>query len=121
MDKEGYKQWYCSKFPPTTEFATQDETIPNNATNVVWAKVEAFHTATIADHLLFAAAKRETQESILAFVEDTWFRKMREPTTFYTAMALSELLDQLQTLCGGLHDINVLALQNEMQIYHLGM
>ena len=36
-------------------------------------------------------------------------------------MVLSELLDYLKTLCVGLHTINVLAMQNEMQHYHMDM
>ena len=50
-----------------------------------------------------------------------WVRKLREPVTFYTAVAPFELLDHLQPLCGGLHALDVLAPQNTIQYYHLGM
>ena len=43
-DKEVYKQRYLAKFPNPTKLAIYDETIPNNATNVVQAKAEAIHT-----------------------------------------------------------------------------
>ena len=47
MDKYNYKQRYWAKFPRTTKPAVYDDTIPNNATNVVWAKAEAVRTAKI--------------------------------------------------------------------------
>ena len=112
MDEDNYKQWYRAKLPMTTKPAIYDETIPNNAMNVVQAKAEAICLAKIADYLLFTAAKHETHDFILAVVEDTWVRKFRELITFCTVVAPSELLDHLQTLFGGLHAINVLALQN---------
>ena len=76
------------------------------------SKGEAVHTANIADYQIFAAAKRETRDFILAIVDDTWVRKLREPITFYTAVEPSEILDHLQKLCGGLHALDVFVLQN---------
>ena len=50
MDKDDYKLRYGAKFPKTTRPSVYDEDISNNATNVVWAKAEAFHTAKIVDY-----------------------------------------------------------------------
>ena len=110
IEEENYKQHYRAKFPMPTKPAVCDETIPSNATYVVQAKDEAVHTAKIADYLLFAAAKRETCDFILVVVEDTWVCKLCESVTFYTSVVSSELLYHLQTLCGGLHALNFLAL-----------
>ena len=77
--------------------------------------------AEIVDYQLFAATKRETLYFILAVVGDTWLCKFREPVTFYTDMKPSELLNLLKTLCSSSHALDVLALQNEMQHYHLYM
>ena len=68
--------------------------------------------AKIADCLLFATAKHETCDFILVVVEDTWVCELRETVTFYTVVAPSKILDHYQTLCGGLHVLNVLSLQN---------
>ena len=57
MDEDDYQQRYRAKFPTPTKPAVYDETIPNNAMNVVQAKAEDVHTANIMDYLLFAAAK----------------------------------------------------------------
>ena len=77
--------------------------------------------AKIADYLLFAAAERETRDFILTVVEDIWFRKFREPIMFYTTISPSNILAHLKTPCGGLHALDVLALQNEIQHYHMYM
>ena len=58
LEEDDYKYQYRSKLPTPTNPAAYDEMIPKNATNAVRAKAEAFHTAKIADYLLFAAAKR---------------------------------------------------------------
>ena len=54
---------------------------------------------------------------ILVVVEDTWVHKLRESITLYTAVLPSELLSHLQVLCGGLHALDVIALQNEINHY----
>ena len=58
--------------------------------------------------------RRQTKKRnfILAVIEDTWIRKLREPVTFYTVVSPYELLARLKNICGGLHDLDVLALQN---------
>ena len=85
---------------------------------MVRSKAEAVHTAKITDYQLFASEKCETHNLILAVTEDTWVRKLREPVTLYTAISPSGILSHLQFLCGGLHSLDVLALQNEMQHYN---
>ena len=76
------------------------------------SQLRGVHTSKIADYQLLAATKRETRNFILAVIEDTWVRKLREPVTLYTAISPSWLLVHLQVLRVGLHGLDVLALQN---------
>ena len=55
---------------------------------------------------------------ILAVVEDTWVRELRDPDLFYTAVKPRALLSHLQAMCVGLHATDVLKTQNEIQTYH---
>ena len=121
MDKDNYKVRYCANFPTTTNPSVYYYNIPNNATNVVQAKAEAIHESKIADYQLFAVAERETRDFIPAVVEDTWFRELCEPVMLYIAVSPSEPMAHLQYLSGGIHALDVLALQNEMQHYHQDM
>ena len=50
MDKEDYKVRYCAKFTKTTRTAVYNKEISSNATNMVRERVEAVHTAKIADN-----------------------------------------------------------------------
>ena len=119
--KDEYKKRYYTKSPTPTKPAVYDEKIMNNATNMVRAKAQAVHTSKIADCLLIAATERESLDFIITVVEDTWICKLWEPVMFYTAVTPSEILARLQTLCGGLHALDVLALKNETKHFHLDM
>ena len=46
-------------------------------------------------------------------------RELHDPDIFYAAVPPRDLLDHLQLSCGGLHALDVLALQNDMQRFHL--
>ena len=69
-------------------------------------------------HKLLAKAKLEARALILHAVDKTWVFELKDEETMFTQVTLRQLLDHLQSTCGGLHAINILALQNEMQEYH---
>ena len=87
----------------------------------MWVRREAAHTAKKEYYRLFAASERESTKFILAVVEDTWVRELRNPDLFYTAVKPRAFLAHLQTMCVGLHATDVLNLHNEMQTYHEDM
>ena len=118
MNEDAYKTCYGAKFPTPARPAIYDVKIPINASNAVRVRREAAHTAKKEDYMLFAATERKSTKVILAIVKDTWVRELRDPNFFYTAVKPRALLAHLQTLCVGLHAMDVLNLQNEMQTYH---
>ena len=50
---------------------------------------------------------------------DTWVRELPDPNIFYAAVLPRDLIDHLQLSCGGLHALDILALLNDMQCFHL--
>ena len=118
MNEDAYKARYGAKFPTPARPAIYDVDIPIDVTNAVRDRREAAHTTRREDYRLFAAAERESTKFILAVVEDTWVRELRNPDLFYKAVKPQALLAHLQTLCVGLHATDVPNLQNEMQTYH---
>ena len=56
---------------------------------------------------------------ILAVAKDTWVRELRDTEILYTDVAPKALLAQLQAGCTGCHALDLLALNNEIQRYHL--
>ena len=86
MDEESYRALHGANFPTPSRPAIYDVDIPIEASNSVRVRREAAHTAKKEDCRLFAAAKLESRNFILAFVEDTWVRELRDPDLFYTAV-----------------------------------
>ena len=56
---------------------------------------------------------------MLAVVADTWVRELRDPDTIYTEVDPQYLFANLQAGCTVRHTLDLLALHNEMQRYHL--
>ena len=53
-----------------------------------------------------------------SFGQQTWVLDLKDKETLFMQVTPRQLLDHLQSICGGLHAIDVLKLQNEMQEYH---
>ena len=70
------------------------------------------------DYKLFAKAKIEARALIIHVVDETWVLELKDEETLFMQVTPRQLLDHLQSICGSLHAIDVLALQNEMQEYH---
>ena len=87
----------------------------------MWAALRRARTAKKEDYRLFATAERESTKFILAIVEDTWVRELRDPDLLYMAVKPRSLLSHLHTFFVGLYATDVLNLQNEMQTYHEDM
>ena len=56
---------------------------------------------------------------MLAVVADTWVHKLRYKDSLYTDVGPEDLFAHLQAGCTGRHALNLLALHNKMQRYHL--
>ena len=67
---------------------------------------------------LYIKAKLKACTLVLHAVDETWVLEQKEKETLFTQVTPRQLMDHLQSICGGLCAIDVLALQNEMQEYH---
>ena len=63
--------------------------------------------------------EHEAWKLILSVVEDTWLQELNRSKTYYRLVNAGKMLTQLQVTCGGIHALDVLALQKYMQRYHL--
>ena len=96
-----------------------DAAIDDYYTAVVRACTEAAHKKKRADCATYKTARRETAKFILAVVKGTWVRELRDTDTIYTDVNLKAFFAHLQAGCTGCHAFNLLAMNNEMQRYHL--
>ena len=106
-------------FPKPKRVGAYDPDIDDDATAVVCARLEADHKTKRADRTTFETARRETTQFVLAVVADTWVRELRDPDTIYTEVGPQDLFAHLQAGCTVRHALDLLALHNEMQRYHL--
>ena len=114
-----YVARYGKAFPEPTRVGAYDKNIDDDATAAIRARSEAAHKSKRADRATYETARRETAQFVLTVVADTWVRKLRDSDSLYTEVSPKEIFAHLQTGCTGRHALDLLALHNEMQRYHL--
>ena len=96
-----------------------DTNIDDEATAIVHSILEAAHNVKRADCATFETARRETTQFVLAVVADTWVHELQDTDSLYTKVVPKDLFSHLQVGCTDRHALDLLALYNEMQRYHL--
>ena len=117
--KAAYVARYGEAFPIPKRVGAYDPDINDGATDVVCAILEAAHKAKRADRATFETARRETTQFVLAVVADTWVRELQDTDSLYTKVGPEDLFAHLQVGCTGRHALDLLALHNKTQRYHL--
>ena len=117
--KPAYLKRYGEAFPEPKRVGAYDLEIDKNTTAVVRARLEAAHKARRADRATYDTVRQETKQFVLAVVADTWVQELREPDTIYTEVDPRDLFVHLQAGCTVRHALDLLALHNEMQRYHM--
>ena len=102
-----------------TVVGAYNESIAKDATNVIRAKGGTKHAAAQFDSAIYGAALRETRQFILAVVEDTWVRLLKDVDYFYTRLTPKQLLNHLNKHATGKHASDILRLRHDMEKYHL--
>ena len=91
----------------------------DNKNAPVLARKEVIHKACLRNFTTYEDAECKRGKFILGVVEYTWVCDLNWDKTYYTLVTAIKLIDHLQEMCGGLHAVDVLTLQNEMQCYHI--
>ena len=118
QDKESYTVEYKSAFPTPKKPGIYNPTIIETTKDAVRSKKESIHKVKRQDYAFFEATERGTRQFIMTVVADTYIRELKSPKFFYTKVKPKALLTHLQSMCGGLHALNILALQEEMHNAH---
>ena len=51
----------------------------------------------------------------MAFVNETWYKELKDPDTFYTKVTALKLLDHLTEFCSGLHTVDAVDIPKVMK------
>ena len=95
-----------------------DLTIPDAATPVVRNRMEAAHMVLINDFNTFEAAEEGIKAFLLANIDETWLKPLRDATTFFNNVTAYTMLEFLRTNSGGLHDVDLATLPSDMLHYY---
>ena len=96
--------------------STIDQT---SAVTIATRKLEAEHSAKRTDWALYNCAQRNSGHFILKVVDRVWLAALSKglPTYFADVLA-KEMLDKLQEICLGNHEVDILDLQDKMRKMH---
>ena len=89
-------------------------TIPDAAFPVVRNRMEAAHMVLVNDFNTFKAAKDGIKLFIMANVNKTWMKPLRDPTSYYNNVKAYTMLE----FSGGVHDVDLATLPADMLHYY---
>ena len=77
------------------------------------------HASLRTDWAVYNTAKRENGQFILKVVDNVWLPGLSKGLpTYYSNVLAKTMLDKLQEICLGNHEINILDLEEKMRKMH---
>jgi len=80
--------------------------------------MEAAHRILIKDHTIYLASEKAVAKFIWDGVEETYYKDLEDPTTFYNSVSAQALLTHLRINCGGMEPEDLVGLQTAMNGYY---
>ena len=90
--------------PPVIAF--YEKTIDKDATRLEINCTKGKLKARRNDRQLYNTADNACQFFIMAVVDKTWYKELKDPETLYTKVTDLKLLDHLTEFCAGLHMVD---------------
>ena len=110
---------YGAAFPEPAIIEAYNPSINDNAMAIVRVRTEAAHKAKHTDRATYETARQDTTQFILTVFADTWVQELRDTKTIYNEVAPTDLHSHLQAVRTGRCTLDLMALHNVMQRYHL--
>ena len=86
--------------------ALYDDTIEKNATRTKVHRAEGKNKEKRNDSQLYKTADNACMNFIMKVVDETWWKELEDPDTFYTNVTALNLLDHLTEFFLGLHTVD---------------
>ena len=80
--------------------------------------MEAAHKLLLHDYATYLAAERGVAKFIRDVVDETFYKDLEDPVSFYNKITAAELIDHLRLNCGGVEPENLVALHAAMSSYY---
>ena len=107
LPSKRYEQIYRKGYyviPPV--IALYDETIEKDATIIEVHCAEFKHEAWRNNRQIYETANNACRTFIVAVADETWYKELEDPDTFYTKFTDLKLLNRLTEFCAGLHTVD---------------
>ena len=107
LPTDSYQQIYKNGayvIPPVIPL--YDDNIDKDATRLEINHAAGNHEAQRNDRQLYETANNACCSFIMAMVDETWYKELEDPDTFYTKVTALKLLDHLTEFCAGLHTVD---------------
>ena len=95
--------------------ALYDDTIDKDAmrTEVHWDKGKQEFNQN--DRAIYKTANTSFKNFIMEVVDETWYKELEDPDTFYTSVTALKLLYHLTEFCSGLHTVDAVDIPEVMK------
>ena len=83
-----------------------DDNIDKDATRLEINCAEGKHESRRNDRQLYETANNACRSFIMTVVDETWYKELEDPNTFYTKVTALKLLEHLTEFCAGIHTVD---------------
>ena len=119
LPAERYEQIYKNGayvIPPVIPL--YDDNIDKDDTRLEINRAEGKHKARRNYRQLYETADNACCSFIMAVVDETWYKELEEPDTFYTKVTALKLLNHLTEFCAGLHTVDAVGIPHIMKLLY---
>ena len=92
-----------------------DDNINKDSTRLEINRAEGKHKAQWNNRQLYETADNACQLFIMTVVDETWYKELEDPNTFYTKVTAIKILEHLTEFCTGLHTVNAVNIPQLMK------
>ena len=116
LPTERYEQIYekgAYATPPVIPL--YNENIDKDATRLEINRAEGKQEAQRNDRQLYKTGDNACRSFIMKVVDETWYKEIKDPDTFYTRVPAIKLLEHLTEFCAGLHTVDAMDIPQLMK------
>ena len=92
-----------------------NDNIDKDATRLEINRSKGKHKAQRNDRQLYKTAENACRSFIMTVVDETWYKELEDPDTFYTKVTAIKLLEHLTEFCAGLHTVDAVDIPQLMK------
>ena len=119
LPTERYKHIYKKRaYAISPVISHYNDNIDKDGTRLEINRDEGKHQARRNNRKLYETSDNACRSFIITVVDETWYKELKDPDTFYTKVTAIKLLEHLTELCIGLHTFNTVDIPHLMKEFY---